>query len=70
MHLHYGVIVFVLVIRMDELQLRSEIALPHNFKALDLLRPVVLGIPRSQVRPIRIPPLSFPNPGRRRLKPI
>src|SRR5208282_748661 len=46
-HLNYGAIVLVVVIGMHKLQLRSEFALAHDFKALDLLRAVALGIPLS-----------------------
>ena len=45
MQIDHGFVVFVVIIGMDELQLRSEIALADDFEALDFLGPVVLGVP-------------------------
>jgi hypothetical protein len=41
----YSLVVFVAVVGRDELQLRSQIALTHDFKALDVLRAVILVFP-------------------------
>ena len=69
-HLHYRVIIFVVVVGMNILQLRSKIALPYDFEASDLHSSVTLGIPFFKVLVARSFAFAFAHPSCCRLKRI
>ena len=62
-HLHHRLVVFVIIIGMNELQLRRQVPLVHNFEFLDFLRAITFPVPFLKVHTATTFPLSFPHPG-------
>ena len=69
-HLDHGVIVFVVVIRLNEFQLRGEIPHPDDFEFLDVVGAVVLAFPFIELYVARAVPLAFTYPRSVRLEAI
>src|SRR6185312_6586861 len=59
LHLDDSFVVGIAVVRRDEFQLRSQIALSGNFKFLDVDRAVIFRIPFVQPRPASLPSLAM-----------
>ncbi len=70
MHLRHCAIVFVVVVGMNVLQLRSKIALPYHFEAFDLFCSVAFLVPLFKVLIASSLTFPFAHPGRCRLKRI
>ena len=68
MNLHYTTVVLVVVVRLDELQLGSQVAQPYDLKTPDLFGTVVLAFPLLERLPTGAFPLPFPRPGGSGLK--